>query len=88
MEGRMHAWNWSAIGKPKLEGCVGLKTVTKFNAAGTAKLFQRFCFSQKLQALWMRANYLKSAPVSSTTISILDSGTQKQIVQHMDIANG
>jgi len=39
MEGRMHAWNWSAIGKPKLEGCVGLKTVTKFNAAGTAKLF-------------------------------------------------
>ena len=58
-KGRMHAWIWDSLCKPKREDGVGIKKVTELNIVGDIKLFWRFCTSKCLWATRMRATYLK-----------------------------
>jgi len=69
--GKLHAYSWSELCKPKKEGGVGIRRITDVNNAAGLKLFWRLNTSQSLRASWMKERYCKGysmweAPISGS----------------------
>ena len=79
--GKIHAWSWNSMCKPKREGGLELRRVQDIANAAGIKLVWRLFTSNSLWAKWMNEKYVKDTPITELTCSSLDSGTWKFIVQ-------
>ena len=77
--GKMHAWNWHDICRPKSEGGVGIRNIKDINDTSGIRLVWRLYTSNALWSRWMRENYLKGIHLSQATVSVLISGTWKWV---------
>ena len=58
-KGGIHAYSWTNICKPKVEGGVGIRRIQEINEAAGLKLIWKLCTSQSLWASWMNERYCK-----------------------------
>jgi len=82
----MHAWNWSDICKLKQEGGRGIIRIGDINSAAGIRLFWRVNTYHSFWARWMKERYLKNNSWNTATVSILDSGSRKFLMESREKA--
>ena len=83
-KGRVHAWRWSAICKPKSERGRGrgrLRSFQDINKVAICKRFWIYCNNETIWASRMKQHYKKHYTISEDSAHLMDSMAWKDLCQ-------
>ena len=80
-KGKMHAWSWKSICKPRSEGGMGLRSFQVVNKTFACKRFWTYCATDTIWAKWMRMHYKKLYSIENAPVHPMNSVSWKELCQ-------
>ena len=86
-KGKLHAWKWDSVCRPKSGGGVGLRKANDVNKAAQLKRFWNYCTSNSIWASWLREHYSKGKSIWEIHTQPMDFYVWKNIVDARQLSS-